>query len=413
LRGLQRVRFDLMATGDFNDRGPTKLAGLVLLLVIAAVVSLSYLQFRGRFAATTHLTVMSGRSGLVLDPGAKATYNGVAIGRVIDIDAVERDGESAARLAVEIGSRYLPVIPANVVVDVVASTIFGNKYLAFSPPQTPSAARISGGDVLNAATVTTEFQTLFETVNGISEKLDVVNLNLTLSAAAETLTGLGTRFGHSLTEANAVLNEVNPRLPKLRTGLTRLAEWADIYTAAGPDLLSALDNAVTTAGTLNSQQGDLDAVLLASIGFAGTAADSVQRGAPYLIRAAADLIPTSTLLNTYSPEFYCGIRNVAELLPAANASFGGNGYSLATNTLILGAPNPYIYPENLPRLNARGGPGGAPGCWQKITRDFWPAPYLVADTGASIAPYNHFELGQPLLTEHVWGRAVGENTINP
>ena len=402
-----------MATGDFNDRGPTKLAGLVLLLVIAAVVSLSYLQFRGRFAATTHLTVMSGRSGLVLDPGAKATYNGVAIGRVIDIDAVERDGESAARLAVEIGSRYLPVIPANVVVDVVASTIFGNKYLAFSPPQTPSAARISGGDVLNAATVTTEFQTLFETVNGISEKLDVVNLNLTLSAAAETLTGLGTRFGHSLTEANAVLNEVNPRLPKLRTGLTRLAEWADIYTAAGPDLLSALDNAVTTAGTLNSQQGDLDAVLLASIGFAGTAADSVQRGAPYLIRAAADLIPTSTLLNTYSPEFYCGIRNVAELLPAANASFGGNGYSLATNTLILGAPNPYIYPENLPRLNARGGPGGAPGCWQKITRDFWPAPYLVADTGASIAPYNHFELGQPLLTEHVWGRAVGENTINP
>jgi phospholipid/cholesterol/gamma-HCH transport system substrate-binding protein len=413
LRGLQRVRFDTMANGDFYDRGPRKLAGLVLLVVIAAVVSLSYLQFRGRFAATTHLTVMSGRSGLVLDPGAKATYNGVAIGRVVDIDAVERDGEPAARLAVEIGSRYLPAIPANVAVDVVASTIFGNKYLAFSAPRSPSAARISGGDVLTAATVTTEFQTLFETVTGIAEKVDVVNLNLTLSAAAEALTGLGARFGHSLTEANAVLNEVNPRLPKLRTGLTRLAEWAHIYTAAGPDLLSALDNAVTTAGTLNSRQGDLDAALLASIGFAGTAADSVQRGAPYLIRAAADLIPTSMLLNTYSPEFYCGIRNVAELLPAALADFGGNGYSLATNTLILGAPNPYIYPENLPRLNARGGPGGAPGCWQKITRDFWPAPYLVADTGASIAPYNHFELGQPLLTEHVWGRNVGENTINP
>jgi phospholipid/cholesterol/gamma-HCH transport system substrate-binding protein len=48
-----------------------------------------------------------------------------------------------------------------------------------------------------------------------------------------------------------------------------------------------------------------------------------------------------------------------------------------------------------------------------VTRDFWPAPTLVADTGASIAPYNHFELGQPLLTEYVWGRQVGENTINP
>jgi len=402
-----------MATGDFNDRGPTKLAGLVLLLVIAAAVSLSYLQFRGRFAATTHLTVMSGRSGLVLDPGAKATYNGVAIGRVVDIEAVERDGQPAARLAVEISPRYLPVIPANVTVDVVASTIFGNKYLAFNAPHSPSAARVADGDVLTAATVTTEFQTLFETVTGIAEKVDVVNLNLTLSAAAEALTGQGTKIGHSLTQANAILNEVNPRLPELRTGLTRLADWADIYTAAGPDLLDALDNAVTTTRTLTGQQGDLDAALLASIGFAGTAADSVQRGAPYLIRAAADLIPTSTLFNTYSPEFYCVLRNVAELVPAAKAAFGGNGYSLATNTLLLAAPNPYLYPENLPRVNARGGPGGAPGCWQKITKDFWPAPYLVADTGVSIAPYNHLEIGQPLLTEYVWGRQVGENTINP
>lgn len=35
------------------------------------------------------------------------------------------------------------------------------------------------------------------------------------------------------------------------------------------------------------------------------------------------------------------------------------------------------------------------------------------DTGASIAPYNHLELGSPLLVDHVWGRQVGEYTINP
>ena len=47
------------------------------------------------------------------------------------------------------------------------------------------------------------------------------------------------------------------------------------------------------------------------------------------------------------------------------------------------------------------------------TRELWPAPYLVMDTGASTAPYNHFELGQPILIEYVWGRQGGENTINP
>ena len=42
--------------------------------------------------------------------------------------------------------------------------------------------------------------------------------------------------------------------------------------------------------------------------------------------------------------------------------------------LVGGAPNPYVFPDNLPRVNARGGPGGAPGCWQAITHDLWPAP---------------------------------------
>jgi len=72
-----------------------------------------------------------------------------------------------------------------------------------------------------------------------------------------------------------------------------------------------------------------------------------------------------------------------------------------------------VYPDNLPQVNAKGGPEGRPGCWQPITRDLWPAPYLVFDTGASIAPYNHFELGQPLTSEYVWGRQIGEHTINP
>lgn len=398
---------------NFYDRQPHKLAGLVLLVVIGTVASLLFLQSRGAFSDTIRLIVMSGRSGLVLDPGAKATLNGVQIGRVTAIEAVQGDGQSVARLEVDVGDRYLPVMPANVGADVVASTIFGNKMLAFTTPRNPSAERISDGDVITATTVTTEFQTLFETVSGIAEKIDPVQLNLTLSAAAEALTGLGTSFGRSLTDANAILAELNPRLPQLREGVRNLTELADIVTRAGPELFDGLDNVTTTARSLDTQQGALDAALLATMGFAGTATDTVTRGAPPLIRATSDLLATSRLLNTYSPEIFCTIRNVAELVPLALSSFGGNGYSLATNSLVLGAPNPYVYPENLPRVNARGGPGGAPGCWQPINRDFWPAPYLVADTGASLAPYNHFELGQPFVSEYVWGRQMGQNTINP
>ena len=394
-------------------RPPLKIAGIILLVILALIVTFVSLQFRGKLTPTEQLTLMSSRSGLVMDPNSKVTYNGVEIGRVKAISAVVDNGKEAAKLLLDVNPRYLPLIPSNVNADIQATTIFGNKYVALTSPASPSPARISSSDVIDARSVTVEFNTLFETITNIAEKIDPVKLNLTLSATAESLTGLGTKLGKSLVNANSALKEINPRLPRLQYGLQRLADVADIYTAYGPDFWDAIDNALTTARTLNAQRGDLDAALLAAAGFGNTGADVIERGAPYFVRAMSDLLPTSNLLNTYSPELFCTIRNYAELVPAANGSFGGNGYSLDANSELLGAPNAYLYPDNLPRVNARGGPGGAPGCWQPINKNFWPAPTLVTDTGVSIAPYNHFELGQPFLKEYVWGRQIGEPTINP
>jgi phospholipid/cholesterol/gamma-HCH transport system substrate-binding protein len=47
------------------------------------------------------------------------------------------------------------------------------------------------------------------------------------------------------------------------------------------------------------------------------------------------------------------------------------------------------------------------------TKFLWPFPYLVTDTGYSIAPYNHFEIATPWTSDYIWGRQVGETTINP
>ncbi|TXI41172.1 MAG: MCE family protein [Mycobacterium sp.] len=398
---------------NVRDHPPIKLAGLALLAAIALVMTLVYLQFRGDLTPKTELTMISGRAGLVMDAGSKVTYNGVEIGRVSTVSAAESNGAPAARITMNVNPRYLAMMPANVDADIRATTIFGNKYVALSSPRNPVRARLSSSDVIRTSTVTTEFNTLFETLTSISEKVDPVKLNVTLSAAAEALSGLGSKFGQSIVNGNAILDDINPQMGQIRYDVQRLNELTEVYSAASPDLFSALDNAVTTAQTLNQQRGDLDAALLASIGFGNTAGDIFERAAPYLVRGQADLVPSAQLLDKYSPEFYCSLRNIAEVGPAALRSFGGNGYSLATMTELLGAPNPYVYPDNLPRVNARGGPGGAPGCWQQIDRNFWPAPYLVMDNGASIAPYNHFELGQPLLNEYVWGRQVGENTINP
>lgn len=392
---------------------PLRLAGIIFLLVLALVVTFLLLQFRGTLTPKTELTMVAARAGLVMDPNAKVTYNGVEVGRVTRIEPTLRDGVEAAKFTLEVKPKFIPLIPSNVDADIQATTIFGNKYVSLSTPQNPSPERVSSSQVIDARSTTTEFNTLFETVTNLAESIDPVKLNLTLSATAEALTGLGSKLGETIVKANVAMDNLTPRLPRLQYGLQQLAGFADVYTAAGPDLWDALDNALTTVRTLNDQRGDLDAALLGAAGFGNTGADVFERGAPYLVRTLSDLVTTSRTLNTYSPSLHCMIRNYAELLPKALDGFGGNGYSLADHAKLIGAPNPYIYPDNLPRVNARGGPGGAPGCWQPVTRDFWPAPTLVTDTGASIAPYNHFEIGQPLLTEYVWGRQFGENTINP
>jgi phospholipid/cholesterol/gamma-HCH transport system substrate-binding protein len=392
---------------------PFKLAGLVLLVVFAVVVALVWTQFRGGFSEPEKLTLISARSGLSMDPGSKVTFNGVEIGRVASIDAINVGDQQKAKVVLDVDRKFVNLIPQNVGAEIKATTVFGNKYVAFSSPKDPSAKRIKPADVIDVSAVTTEFNTLFETVVSVAEKVDPVKLNQTLTATAQALDGLGERFGQSIVNGNTILADVNPLMPRIRQDNQRLAGLADVYADNAPNLFDALEHAVTTARTLNEQQHNIDAALMASVGFGNTGGEVFERGGPYLVRGAADLVPTSALLDEYSPSLYCTIRNYHDVEPKIASSLGGNGYSLRTHSEVLGAGNPYVYPDNLPRVNAHGGPEGRPGCWQPVTRDLWPQPYLVMDTGASIAPYNHFGLGQPIAIEYVWGRQIGENTINP
>ena len=393
---------------------PYKLAGLILALLTVAVLVFALMQFRGDFLNREQLTMISSRAGLSMDPGAKVTYNGVEIGRVGNVQAVSVGDQPRAKITLDVDPKYLKFIPQNVNADITATTVFGNKYISFTSPKNPTPQRITPKDIIDVTSVTTEFNTLFETVVDVAQQVDPVKLNQTLSATAEALSGLGDRFGQSIVHGNEILADVNPQMPQIRQDNRLLADLGDVYANAAPDLFDGLKNAVTTARTLNEQQGNIDQALMAAVGFGNTGGDIFERSAPYLVRGTADLVPTSQLLDTYSPELFCMIRNYHDIEPKASAALGGNGYSLRTTSeLMIGAGNPYVYPDNLPRVNARGGPEGRPGCWQPITRDLWPMPYLVMDTGASIAPYNHIELGQPLLIEYVWGRQIGENTINP
>ena len=384
---------------------------IISLLVIVAVV-LVFMQFRASSPQDpADDDLRPGRPGD--GSGSKVTFNGVEIGRVTDVSPRVQGGVTNAELKLDVNPKYVNLIPANAIAEIKATTVFGNKYVSFRSPPNPSKARISSSQVIDVTHVTTEFNTLFETLTNISEKVDPVKLNLTLAAAADALSGLGTKFGQAILNGNAILDDLNPQMPQIRYDVRRLADLADVYAKASPDFWGSLDNAVTTAQTLNSQRGDLDAALLAAAGFGNTAGDVFERGEPYFVRGQQDLLTTARTLDTYSPAIFCIIRNHALADPAAAAAAGGNGYSIDFHIMLTGAPNPYIYPDNLPRVNAKGGPGGRRGAGRTSPatsgrrRTWWPTPALRS------RPTTTSELGQPILNEYVWGRQIGEYTINP
>ncbi|MDT5044273.1 MAG: phospholipid/cholesterol/gamma-HCH transport system substrate-binding protein [Mycobacterium sp.] len=275
---------------------PDTVAGVGLLVACALLLALIYAQFRGDFTPKTKLTMLAARAGLVMDQGSKVTYNGVSIGRVASISEIEHHGKPAAEFTLDVDPKYVDLIPVNVIAKVQATTVFGNKYVSLTSPKEPAPQRITSDNVIDATSITTEFNTVFQTLVELSESVDPVKVNLTLSAAAQALTGLGDKFGQSIVNGNKILDHVNPQMPTIRHDIQQLAALGDVYAHAAPDLFDALNNAVTTARTLNRHQAELDAALLAAIGFANTGDDIFMRSRPYL----ESLVPICCRLPTCS-----------------------------------------------------------------------------------------------------------------
>ena len=351
---------------------PYKWAGVALLVVAAVLLVLVYGQFRGDFTRKTQLTMVASRAGLVMDPGSKVTYNGVEIGRVAHISEVVRDGKPAAKFSLDVYPRYLKLIPANVNADIKATTVFGGKYVSLTTPRNPSPQRITPQTVIDARSVTTEINTLFQTVTEIAQKVDPVKLNLTLSAAAQSLAGLGDRFGQSIVNANTILDDVNPQMPQARHDIQQLAGLGDTYANAAPDLFDFLNNAVITSRTINQQQKDLDQALLSAAGFGNTGADIFQRGGPYLARGAQDLVPTAQLLDTYSPELFCTVRNYHDIEPKATTFLGGNGYSLNAHTELMSGLGLLLNPLSATTIVGLIGLFALPTQWASRGSAGWP-----------------------------------------
>jgi virulence factor Mce-like protein len=358
------------------------LTGLAMIVAIVAIVALAVSLFRGSWAETVPVTVISDRAGLVMNPDAKVKMRGVQVGQVSSIET-KPDGTAALHLAMDKSQMHL--IPSNVNVDVSSSTVFGAKFVDLTAPQNPSQDKLREGQVLQGEHVTVEINTVFQQLVNVLEKIDPAKLNETLGAIATAFDGRGEKFGQTLVDFNALLAKIEPSLPNLAHDIEAAVPTFTAYGDAAPDLLSTIQSFTQVSNSIVDEQENLDEFLVSATGLADLGNEVIGGNIQGLDDVTGLLVPTTGLLKTYRKSITCGVGGLVAF------SKSGPQYSgiLVNAGLTLGVER-YRYPGDLPKVAATS--GGADYCDElklpTLPPNFVP-PMVVGDVGSNPQQYGN------------------------
>ncbi|MGV0871304.1 MCE family protein [Mycolicibacterium sp. XJ879] len=354
----------------------------ILVSVMAVYIAACWLAFERVFTSYIQVTLASERSGLMMEPGGRVKLRGVDVGRV---DKIISTGDKPVRLQLEILKSQLDYIPANVAAQITANTAFGSKHIDLIIPEQPSAARLAAGAVLRSQNVSTEVNTVFDNLVSLIQRIDPEKLNGVLSALAEGLRGRGQQINDAVAGANSVVAALNARADVINVNWRELADFSSTYASAAQEILEILDAAANTGSTITDRASALDSMLLSAIGFANSGTAMLAPNGDGIVDLVNLLRPTTDLLMKYQPSFTCLLVGAKWWLDNGGyAGAGGNGRTLLVDAAVLLGNDPYVYPNNLPIVAAKGGPGGRPGCGSlPHAYENFPVRAMVTNTGWS------------------------------
>ena len=297
-------------------------AGLAFLTTIAMLIGLSIAIYQKAFDRVTTVTIHADRAGLQLARFGDVRLNGALVGQV---RKVGEDGKQAV-ITVALQPDEARQIPENVSVQILPTTLFGQKFIALVPPSSPSDRPLADGAVIPASRVETnvELSKILANLFPLLRSVQPADLNATLNALATALGGRGEQLGETMDELDAYLAKIRVHLPTLREDLVRLADVADTYDAAAPDLLGVLRDVTVTSHTVVDRRQQLGTFFSDLGGLADTSTRILRDNQVHLIRVGQVTEPMLRLLAVYSPEFPCLLKGAHRYEPRLSQTFGGN-----------------------------------------------------------------------------------------
>ena len=359
------------------------IAGVAFITVIAVLVGLSIAIYQKAFSDPTMVTIKAEDAGLQLAKFGDVRRHGALVGHVREIT---NDGKQAV-IKVALVPASAEAIPENIDIEILPTTLFGQKYIAIKDPADPSEKSLSDGDVIPADRVRTnvELQKILTDLFPLLRSVRPADLNSTLYALATALRGRGDQLGETMVKLDSYLTTMNVHLPTLQRDLVLLARVSRTYALAAPDLVRLLRNATTTAHTLTAKESQLQTFITDVTGLGETSTRILTRNEDNIIRAAALSRPLLGLLDKYSPEFPCLLKGAARYAGRLNQIFR-KGKVWQTMSLAANQRRPFDR-RDLPVYGERSGPKcyGLPTPPQPLTPpvDFKNGTDLESESGGN------------------------------
>ncbi|WP_163508508.1 MCE family protein [Fodinicola acaciae] len=333
----------------------TRLLGIGFIVLLAALIAMSILQFQHFFTPVVNVTLQTDQSGNQLNLGADVKLRGVIVG---DVRSITTTGDGA-RIGLALQPDSVGLIPANVMARLLPKTLFGEKYVSLVTDGQPSGQSIRGDQTIyqDKSVYSAELQKVLNELLPLLRTLQPEKLSVALNAVATALRGRGETLGQTLVDLDDYLGQLNQSLPDLAADIRQLATVSNAYADAAPDILALLKNLTTTANTVVDQKNNLQMLFASTTVTADTTRQLLEANGNQIIQVADDSRPILQLLAEYSPEYPCFFKGLADTEARANKIIYDNRIHVTLE--VSRSQGKYLKGHDEPQYGANSGPN----CW--------------------------------------------------
>ncbi|HSX69130.1 MCE family protein [Nocardioides sp.] len=331
-----------------NGRPPTssvlRFRGVLFIIVLALVLAGLVAVSKGALADRIGATAVFRNAGGSLINGADVKYEGVNVGKLYQL----REGEGGAavggiELDMHIQDKFAGDIPSNVTARVMPQSIFGTSFVDLVRPASIESVGLKDGARITQDTSkeTLELQTILDGLDRVVAALGPADLAEMLGGLSGALDGKGTTLGQTLTNLDAYLGKLNPKLPLVTQNLDLLAGNLEALQKAAPDLFQATDDLLVTARTLAKNQANFTKLVSSVTPFMAKTNKVLSANEQALVDTLAHTAIVVDALYDERSDLVRGVIAIGNLARKLSSVTKDNAMVRVEATVVAGTPDDY------------------------------------------------------------------------